>query len=179
MNERAAQAELLPHAAGKLPRLAIRERSQPGAVQKLGNPRFPLGTGLPEQPRKELDVLADAEVGIEVLSQALRHVGDARTNRAAMTGVRHVAVKHHCTAGLKLARAGNNREKRRLADTIRTDHPGHAPGREGDRHVVERGDAAVALRDAFQTGDGRGRRVHRAALTSSAAGQVAAGSIST
>ena len=39
------------------------------------------GAGLAEQAAEKLDVLADAEIGIEVLAQTLRHVGDARADR--------------------------------------------------------------------------------------------------
>ena len=96
-----------------------------------------------------------------------------------MPGIRHVAVEDQDAAGLDLARTGNDSEEGRLADPVGADHPDHAAGREGDHDVVERGDAAIALRDAFQAGDGRRRPIHRAAVRCSAAGQVAAGSVST
>ena len=115
--------------------------ASPVLSQKLGDAPLPLGAGLPEQAGEELDVLADAEVGIEILAQTLRHVGDARTNRAAMPGIRHIAVEHEDAAGLDLARAGNDGEQRRLADPVGADQPDHAAGREGDRDVVERDDA--------------------------------------
>jgi hypothetical protein len=96
-----------------------------------------------------------------------------------MPGIRHIAVEHQDAAGLDLARTSNDCEEGRLADPVGADHPDHAAGREGDHDVVERGDAAIALRDAFQAGDWRRRPIHRAAVRCSAAGQVAAGSVST
>ena len=90
-----------------------------------------LGAGLPKQAAEELDILADAEVGIEVLAETLRHVGDARTDSGAMRGIRHVAVEHEHAAGLDLARAGDEAEERRLADAVGADDPDHAAGREG------------------------------------------------
>ena len=63
----------------------IGERRQPGAAQKIGNAPFPFGARLPEQAGEEFDVLADAEVGIKILSQSLRHVGDARAHGGSMS----------------------------------------------------------------------------------------------
>ena len=87
VNERAAEAELLPHAARQFLRRPVGEGREPGAVQKLGNPPIALGARLPEHAAEEFDVFADAEVGIEVFAQPLRHIGDARADRGAVRGV--------------------------------------------------------------------------------------------
>ena len=67
--------------------------------------------GLSEQAAEELDVLADAEIGIEVLAEPLRHVGDARADRGAVRRIGHVAAEHVGLAGLDLPGAGDDREQ--------------------------------------------------------------------
>ena len=91
VNEAAAKAELLPHAAGQLSRQAVGKRRKAGAVEKLGDSFVPLGWRLPEQAAKKLDVLADREIGVEVLAQSLRHEGNAGANREPMGSVSHVS----------------------------------------------------------------------------------------
>jgi hypothetical protein len=77
MDQRAAQPELLPHAARQFFRRPLGKRGQPGGGKQVGNAPRPLGARLPEQTAKKFDVLADVEIGIEVLAEALRHKGDA------------------------------------------------------------------------------------------------------
>jgi hypothetical protein len=60
VDQRAAQAEFLPHAAGQFLGRATGERRHAGAAQKLGDPPVPLGLRLPEQPAEEFDVFTDA-----------------------------------------------------------------------------------------------------------------------
>ena len=60
--------------------------ASPVLSQKFGNPPLPFGTGLPEQAAEELDVLANAEIRIEVLAEPLRHIGDAGTDGVAVGG---------------------------------------------------------------------------------------------
>ena len=139
VDQRAAKAELLPHAARQLLRRAVGERREPGAVEQLGDALLPLGGGLPEQAAEELDVLADAEIGIEVLAEALRHVGDARADRGAVRGIGHVAAEHANLPGLDLPGAGNDGQQRRLADAVGPDQPDDAAGRKRERDGVEGG----------------------------------------
>ena len=135
---------------------------------------------MPEQAAEKFDVLADAEIGIEVLAQPLRHEGDARTDRGAVRGIRHVAAEHEDAARLHLPRAGDHAEQRRLADAVGPDQPDHAAGRERKRDVIERDGALVALRDVFQARDGHGRPAHYGRRRPcSAGGHFAAGSVST
>jgi hypothetical protein len=101
-------------------------RSEKGASPVLGDSRVPFGTRLSEQPGEKLDVLAHAEVCIEVLAQTLRHVGDARTDRRPMRRIHQVAVEHADASGLHLPRAGNDAQERRLADPIGPDEADHA-----------------------------------------------------
>ena len=121
-----------------------------------------LGTGLPEQAAEKFDVLADAEVGIEVLAEALRHVGDPRTDRCPVPRIRHIAAEHGDAAGLNLPRAGDDAEQCRFADAVGTDQPDHAVGRYLDRDAIERADLAVTLRDAVEARDGSAAVVHGA-----------------
>ena len=146
VDQRAAKAELLPHAARELPGRPVGERREPGAVEQLGDAPLPLGAGLPEQSAEKLDVLAHAEVGIEVLAEALRHVGDARADRCAVRGICHVAAENVDLAGLDLPGAGNDAQQRRLADAVGADQPDDAAGRKRERDAVERGNLAVTMR---------------------------------
>ena len=178
VDQRAAQAEFLPHAAGKLLRRPVRERLQAGAVQQLGDAPLPFVAGLSEQPREKLDVLADAEIGIKVPAQSLRHVGDARADRAAVCRVRHVAAQYRDAAGLDPPRAGDDGKQRRFADAVGSDHADHATGRQVKRDGIERHRARVTLRDALQAGDRpAGRVVHYGGDRCNAAGQAVAGSV--
>ena len=136
MDQRAAQAELLPHAAGQLLRLSIGKRRKSGALQQLGDPPLPFGTRLAEQPRKELYILGDAELRIKVFAQTLRHIGDVRAHRVAVCGVHHVPAEDIDASGLNLSRAGNDAQQRRLSDSIGPDEPGHAAGGEFDADRV-------------------------------------------
>ena len=49
---------------------------------------------LAEQAPEEVDVFAHGEVGIEVLAEPLRHVGDARAGGLPVTRIRHVAAEN-------------------------------------------------------------------------------------
>jgi len=96
----ATEAKFLSHAAGQLPGRSAGERRQTRALQQLRNPHCALGAALPEQPTEKIDILPDAEIGIQVLSQPLRHEGDAGADEATMVGIRHVAAKHRHLAVL-------------------------------------------------------------------------------
>ena len=74
----------MPHPARKFLSRAAGERREAGAGEKLGDALLPLGAGLPEQPAEEFDVLAHAEIGIEVLAETLWHEGDAWAHGGAM-----------------------------------------------------------------------------------------------
>ena len=167
VDEAAAKTKLLAHAAGELLRQAIAEGRKPGAVQQFGDSRVPLRGRLPEQPAEKLDVLADSEVGVEVLAQALRHVGDARADPEPVGRIRHVAAQDECLAGLDLAGAGDDAEQRRLPHAVWADQARHAAGWDFDLDAVERDRRSIALRDpldprdrasALDHGDGFPRR---------------------
>ena len=117
-------------------------RSEKGAspVPSRSSPIFSsrCGTRLPEQAAEELDILPDAQVRVEILAQALRHVGDARTDRGPMRRASHVAAEDENGAGLDPPRAGDQAQQRRLADAVWPDESDHAAGRDVDRDVVQR-----------------------------------------
>src|SRR5208282_1290961 len=76
VDQGAAKPELLSHPAGELLRRPVWEGREPRALQKLGDPALAFGTRLAEKAAEELDVLAHAQVGIEIPAETLRHVGD-------------------------------------------------------------------------------------------------------
>src|ERR1019366_9965940 len=84
VDEGAAKPELLPHTTRQFLRRTVGKWCKPGAVQKVGDSQLAFRAGLSEQAAKKLDVLADAEIGIKVLAQSLRHIGDAGTDRGPM-----------------------------------------------------------------------------------------------
>ncbi len=153
VDQRAAQAELLAHAAGELLGQPVGEGREAGALQQLGDPEVALGAALAEQAAEELDILAHAEVRIEVLAQALRHEGDPRADRRAMAHIDHVAAQHFDPAFLDALGAGNEAQQRGFADAIRADQPDSAIGRNVERQPVERGDLPIAVRDALESDD--------------------------
>src|SRR5271156_2223702 len=109
--------------------------------------------GLSEQTAEKLDVLADAEVGIEVLAQSLRHIGGAGADRGPMGRIRHAPVEDEGASRLDLARTGNDAQQRRLSDSVRPNESDRAPGREVDGDGVEGDRIAVTLRDALDASD--------------------------
>ena len=145
VNQRAAQAEFLAHAARQLLCRPILERSQPGAVKQFRNPPLAFVAGLSEQAAEKFDILADAEVRIEILAEPLRHVGDPRTYRRPVPRVGDVATEHRGAAGLILTRARDDAEKRGFPYPVRTDQPDHAIGRYADRHAIQRRDLTVCF----------------------------------
>ena len=171
VDQGAAQAELLAHAAGKLLGKPAGERGQSRAVQQVGDPRRALGAAVTEQPTEEVDVFPHAEVGIEVLSQALRHVGDARTDRAAMARIGHVAAQHFHPAVLDALGAGYEAQQRRLADAVGADQSDDAVGRNIERDPVEGDDVAISVADACEADNRGGRRGHLYGFPCSRSGQ--------
>ena len=131
--------------------------ANPVLSNRLGDPRRALGAAVTEQSAEEVDVFPDAEVGIEVLSQALRHKGDARADRAAMARIGHVAAQNFHPAVLDALGAGDEAQQRRLADAVRADHSDDAVRRNIERDRVEGNDAAISVADAFEA-DNRGDR---------------------
>ena len=129
VDQRAAQAQLLLHAAGQLARRTLAEGRHTGAAQQVVDASLAFGSVLTEQATEEIQVLEHRQRRVEVLAQALRHVGDMRADIAPMTGIGHVAVEHFDAAVLNLARPGDQRQQAGLADAVGADQADHAAGR--------------------------------------------------
>ncbi len=166
VDQRAAQAELLFHAARELAGRPIGEGAQPRARQKLGDSGLALGPALPEELAEELDILEHRQRRIEVLAKPLRHIGDARAGCPPMRRIRHVAPEHRDRARLERARAGHQGQEAGLADTIGADQPDHAARREVEGDALERPGLAIAQADTGEADDRRrGRRRDRVHCT--------------
>ncbi len=90
----AAQTQFLLHAARQLARRTLNKVGQPGTRQQQRNALFSLLAALVEQAAKKIQVFAHAQRGIQVFTQALRHIGNTRTYAATMRRVTHVAIQH-------------------------------------------------------------------------------------
>ena len=176
MDQSAAQAQLLSHPPRQLLCRPIGERRQSRALQQLRNPRAALGPALSEQLTEELDVLLDAQVGIEISAQPLGHVGNARTDRAAMACIRHVAAQHLDLTVLNLLCTGNDAEQRRLSDAVSANHPHHASRRDFEADRVQGVDEAVAVARIFKTDDWTLKPVHLHDFPNRRSGQAVPGS---
>ena len=110
VDQGAAQAELLLHAARQLGGRPVAERRQTRAGQQFGNALLALALALPEQPAEEIDVFEHRQRRVQIPAQTLRHVGDARLHRGTETAVADVTAQHFNLARLNLPRPGNQRQ---------------------------------------------------------------------
>ena len=147
MDERTTETELLLHAARQLARRPIGKRIEPGGLQEGGDARPAFSRGLREQLPKKVQVLEDAQLRIEILAQALGHIGDAWADGPAMAGIGHVATEHVDGAGLKLARARNQAQQGRFADAVGAEESDHAAGGDLHRHGIEGPRFPIEMRD--------------------------------
>ena len=173
MDQRATQSELLLHAAGQLAGRAFAERGHAGAAQQVIDAPLALGGVLAEQAAEEIQVLEHRQRRIEVLAQALRHVGDVRADVAPVACVGHVAAEHLDAAGLQLARPGDQRQQAGLADAVGADQANHAASWQRQVDLLQGVGLAVAQADAGQACD---RRVHCGTLIARCSGHSASGS---
>ncbi len=130
----------------------------------------------PNRRGEKLDILAHAEVRIKVLAQALRHVCDARADSLAILGLGHISAENGHVAGLDTARARDQGQERRLADAIRPDKSDHTSARNVDTQVVERENARILVRDAFETSN-RCSTDHRHDFACNLSGHAVFGSV--
>src|SRR5690606_37430924 len=72
MDQRAAEAELLLHAAGQLARRTLGKRRQPGAFNQLVDAPAPLLLALAEQAAEKVEIFPHGQGGIEIFAQPLR-----------------------------------------------------------------------------------------------------------
>src|SRR5690606_14642705 len=144
---------------GELVGRAVGEGRHARGGEQVGDAARALGLRLAEQAAEEVDVLEHRQRGVEVLAQALRHVGDARAYAGAVAGVRHIAAQHLDRAVLDLARAGDQAQPGGLAHAVRADETDHAPGGNVEAHAVGGQRVAVLVAHVGEAYHGRFRRV--------------------
>jgi hypothetical protein len=107
VKEGTAEAELLLHAARKLAGGPILEAGKPCQLQERMNAALPLLAPLSEQAAEEVCILEDGKRRVEVLAKPLWHIGDGRTDVAAVPAAAHVAAQDLHIARLDDAGAGD------------------------------------------------------------------------
>ena len=145
VDQRAAQAELLLHAAGELAGRAVGEGRQAGGLQQLGDAAFALGAAVAEQAarrsRRSRRPTGSGRGSCPGPAACRRCAGRPRGGGAQF------AMSPPSTSTcpwLDRAGAGDQRQQARLADAVRADQPDHAAGRQVEGDVVERQRLAVA-----------------------------------
>ena len=147
VDQRAAKAQLLLHAAGKLAGRAVCKGCESGGLQQFCDAPRPLAVTVPEQTAEEIDILEHGERLIEVLPQSLGHVGDVRADCAAVLHAGHVPAQHLDRPALDHPCAGNERKEARFADAVRPDDANHPARRQIERDRVQCLHLAVAQTD--------------------------------
>ncbi len=98
---------------------------------------------------------AHAEIGIEILPQPLRHIGDLRTNGGAMARVAEIAAKDiHLPLWMRRAPV-SSASREDLPTPSGTDQPHHPAFRDRERHVIKRNGLAVTQRNSANSADPR------------------------
>ena len=159
MDQRAAETDLLFHAARELSGRTIRERCKPRPLQQVADAALPFFLVLAEQAPEEIDVLKHRQCGIEVLAETLRHVGNLRAGAVAVPHVGNVAAEHFDPAALNRAGSGDEAKQAGLADTVRADEPNHDARRDIEAHIVEGPDFSIGQADICQLRDRRSLRL--------------------
>ena len=132
MDQRAAQAEFLFHAAGKFAGKPVREGVEPGALQQLDDALVSFTRFLAKQAAEELEVFGDRQIHVEVFAQALRHIGNPRADGLAMGFTRHVTCQNASTLPDWIRRApATNPSNVDLPTPSGPTKPDHGAGRQG------------------------------------------------
>ena len=152
----AAQAELLLHAARQLAGRAVGKGGEAGGLQQVGDAALALGGVQAEEAAEELEVFGDAEVCVEVAAQTLRHIGDARLEGGAASAVGNVGAEDVDVALLDFLGGGDQAEQGRFADAVRADHRDAGSGGDVERGVLQRHRSAIAVPHAGQRDGGSG-----------------------
>ena len=167
VDEGAAQRQLLLHAARELAGRAGEEFLQSGALGQIVDARPALGRVMAEKAPEELQILLHRQRGVEVLAQALRHVGNARADGIAVLFAAHIAAQRLYLAALQGACAGNQRQQAGFAHAVRADQADHDACRNLQAQSAQRLRLAVGERHiaqgGYMLGHGKwGRNVHEA-----------------
>jgi hypothetical protein len=157
MDERAAKAEFLLHAAAELAPRPVPEAAKPGAAQQRADAARALLRVEAEQPPEKIDIFIHRKSRVEVLPQPLRHIGDPRAGRPSAPGVPHVAAEHFDRAGLDLARARDEIEESGFADAVGPDEADHAARGNVQAQLIKSERRAIGMADVTQADDEFGR----------------------
>ena len=107
VNQRAAERQLLFHAAGKLAGGPVEERIETGRAGQVVDARLALRLPLAEQAADEVQIFEHAERGVEIAPETLRHVSDARVGALPERCVPEVSIERPHLAGLDLSYPGD------------------------------------------------------------------------
>ncbi len=164
VDQRAAQAQLLLHAAGQLAGRTVQEREQPRRACQVLDPREILALPLAEQPAEEGQVLRDRQGRIEVLAEPLRHVGDVGADPVPVALLGHGPAEDQDLSRLDPLHACDQRHQGGLADPVRADQPDHLALADRKADAFQRDRPAVAVCYAGKLDDVAGLiKVHRGA----------------
>ncbi len=147
MHQRAAQAQLLLHAARQLVHRPVGEGRQTGGFQQGGDAAVALGMVMAEQAGEEGDILRHREIGVEIAAQALRHIGDARLHGFARAAAGEIDAQRRDAALLQLLGAGGQRQQGGFADPIGPDQSQRRARRQVEAHILQRDGLAVTMAD--------------------------------
>ena len=154
VDEGAAEAQLLLHAAGQFARGTRFELLQARRGQKLVDLGATLRRRQSEQSAEEIDVLEDGERRVEVAAEALRHIGDATADVPQCLLVGDGLVEDDNLAALNDLHPRDEPQQRGFANAVRPDHADHDARRNVDRDVSERDRRTIAVRYVLDPGDG-------------------------
>src|ERR1700760_275148 len=102
---------------------------------------------LSEKATEEIDILVDGHRGVEILAEALRHVGDARLDMLALDAISQIGAKRRDPPLLDALHPSQDREQRRFADAVGTDQRHGAAFGYAEADIVERDGVAVTVPD--------------------------------
>ena len=159
MDKGAAEADFLFHPAGEFAGGAVGEGGEAGRVQEALDARAAFAAVKTEEAGVEVDVFVNAEGGVEVAPQSLRHVGDAVREGEAVARAGHVAVKDAHLPALDAAHAGDDAEQGAFANAVRADEADGRPARQGEADVVQCGGFTVAVGEVVNGDGGHGQVV--------------------
>ena len=166
MHQGAAQAQFLLHAARQFACRPARKRRQPRGLQQPRNPRLALGRIQAKQAGMKVHILVNAQRRVQVMPQALRHVGDLVRQRLPRFPVCHIAAQYADRAGLNHAHARNQRQQRGFAHAVRADQPDGNAARNAQRYIMQSLHLAVAVRYGLDDDCGFRSMAHALPLSS-------------
>ena len=134
MQERRGEADLLAHASRVVSDELVRTALEAEHLEELGRPTLDLGgnDATYEPDIGEQLAAGEAFEQVEIVGQHAHERTDrgrVRPDRRAANGDR---------AGVRTLQSGDGAQQRRLAGAVRTDQPGEAASRQGQRDAVDR-----------------------------------------